>query len=53
MDSTSNAPGMCVQISWNGGTSWTVLEYTHSKYNNGYIPVGCVAHTWGWCLDGD
>jgi hypothetical protein len=52
-DSTSGSPKICVEISWNGGTSWTAakstptLSTTEATYN-----LGGTADTWGraWAL---
>jgi hypothetical protein len=47
-DSTSNSPRMCVQLSWNGGTSWTTAKSTPvlSTSMNTYI-LGGATDTWG------
>jgi hypothetical protein len=39
---------MCVQLSWNGGTSWTAAQSTAtlSTVENTYL-LGGAANTWG------
>jgi hypothetical protein len=52
-DSTANTPAMCVQLSWNGGLSWTsalttpTLSTTTATYT-----LGGPANNWGrtWAL---
>ena len=48
VDNTSNAPKMCVQLSSNGGTSWTAAKTTAtlSTTEATYI-LGGAADTWG------
>jgi hypothetical protein len=47
-DSTANAPMMCVQLSWNGGTSWTAAQTTTTLTTTevSYL-LGGAANTWG------
>ena len=47
-DSTSGSPRFCVQLSWNGGASWTtaLTSGTLSTAETIYI-VGGVTNTWG------
>lgn len=47
-DSTSNSPVMCVQLSWDGGTTWTAAKTTNTLTTNtaSYI-LGGAADTWG------
>lgn len=47
-DSTSGAPKICVQLSWNGGTKWTSAKSTTtlSTAEATYI-LGGAADTWG------
>jgi hypothetical protein len=47
-DSTSGAPKMCVQLSWNGGTSWTTSKSTPTLTTSmaSYV-LGGPADTWG------
>jgi len=53
-DSKTGAPKMCVQLSWNGGVTWTAAKSTAtlSKSVATYI-LGGVADTWGrtWVVD--
>jgi hypothetical protein len=48
VDSTSGTPRFCVQLSWNGGASWTtaITSGTLSTAETIYI-VGGVSNTWG------
>jgi hypothetical protein len=48
VDSTSGAPKICVQLSWNGGTSWTTAKQTSTltTAEATYI-LGGAADTWG------
>ena len=48
VDNTANAPKTCVQLSWNGGTSWTAAKTTAtlSTTEATYI-LGGAADTWG------
>jgi hypothetical protein len=48
VDSTTGAPRFCVQMSWNGGTSWTtaVTSATLSTAETVYT-LGGVTNTWG------
>jgi choice-of-anchor B domain-containing protein len=52
-DSTSSAPKMCVQLSWNGGTTWTTAKQTTTLTTSQatYI-LGSPVDTWGrtWAL---
>jgi beta-lactamase superfamily II metal-dependent hydrolase len=47
-DSTTGKPQICVQLSWDGGTSWTtsLLTPTLSKTETAYI-LGGQTNTWG------
>jgi hypothetical protein len=47
-DSTNNAPKLCVQISWNGGITWTTAKQTTTlgTAETTYI-LGDPADTWG------
>jgi hypothetical protein len=53
VSSTANAPKMCVQLSWNGGSSWTAAQSTTTLTTAPatYI-LGGAANTWGrtWTL---
>jgi choice-of-anchor B domain-containing protein len=52
-DSTSNAPKICVQLSWNGGASWTTAKQTPTLTTAEKIYVlGSPVDTWGrsWTL---
>ncbi len=48
VDSTSNAPKMCVQLSWDGGTTWTTAQSTPTLATSAttYI-LGSSTDTWG------
>ena len=48
VDSTSGSPRFCIQLSWNGGSSWTtpVTSATLSTAETMYI-LGGVTNTWG------
>lgn len=48
VDSASNAPKMCVQLSWDGGASWTTAKSTPTLTTSEatYI-LGGAADTWG------
>jgi hypothetical protein len=52
-DSTSSAPKMCVQLSWDGGTTWTTAKQTPTLTTSEatYI-LGSPTDTWGrtWTL---
>ena len=52
-DSTSSAPKLCVQLSWNGGTTWTTAKQTPTLTTSEatYI-LGSQTDTWGriWTL---
>ncbi|HET9905451.1 MAG TPA: hypothetical protein VFQ23_02385, partial [Anaerolineales bacterium] len=47
-DASAGAPKLCVEISWNGGTSWTAVKSTPnlSSTQATYI-LGGAADTWG------
>lgn len=53
VDSTSGAPKLCVQLSWNGGSSWTTAKQTPNltTAEQSYV-LGGPADTWGhaWTL---
>jgi len=53
-DSSSNNPKMCVEISWNGGTSWTAAKQTTNLTSSEVTyTLGGTADTWGrspWTL---
>ena len=48
VDSTANAPKMCVQLSWDGGANWTAAQSTPALTTGEatYI-LGGPANTWG------
>ena len=47
-DSTSGAPKLCVQISWNGGASWTAAKSTATlTTSEAAYTLGGVANNWG------
>jgi large repetitive protein len=49
VDSTSGSPIMCVQLSWDGGTTWTTTPLSTStlKTTNATYILGGAANTWG------
>jgi hypothetical protein len=52
-DATGGAPRMCVQLSWNGGTSWTTAKTTANlTTSEATYTLGGAADTWGrtWSL---
>lgn len=47
-DSTSGSPRMCVQLSWNGGTTWTAAKATGTLGTSlATFTLGGAADTWG------
>jgi hypothetical protein len=48
VDGTSGAPKLCVQLSWDGGSSWTTAKQTPTltKTEQSYL-LGGPADTWG------
>ncbi len=48
VDSTTGSPKLCVQLSWNGGTTWTTTKSTAtlSTTELAYV-LGGAADTWG------
>jgi hypothetical protein len=47
-DSTAGSPRMCVQLSWNGGTSWTAVKQTGTLGTSmGTFMLGSAADLWG------
>jgi hypothetical protein len=52
-DSLSNAPKICIQISWNGGATWTTAKTTTTlTTSNTTYTLGSPTDTWGrtWAL---
>jgi choice-of-anchor B domain-containing protein len=52
-DSTSSAPRMCVQLSWDGGTTWTAAKQTSTlTTSEATYVLGSPVDTWGrtWTL---
>jgi hypothetical protein len=48
VDSTSNAPKFCVQLSWNGGSSWTTAKPTGTlTTSEATYLLGGASDTWG------
>jgi hypothetical protein len=48
VDSTSGSPKMCVQLSWDGGVSWTAAQATSTLTTTmATRTLGGVANTWG------
>jgi hypothetical protein len=54
VNNTANAPRMCVQLSWNGGTSWTAAQMTPTlTTTSATYPLGGASDLWGrtsWTL---
>lgn len=53
VDSTNGAPKICVQLSWNGGTSWTTAKQTSTlSTSEATYTLGSTSDTWGraWSL---
>lgn len=53
VDSTSGAPKLCVQLSWNGGSSWTAAKQTSTlTTSEATYTLGSTSDTWGhaWTL---
>jgi hypothetical protein len=47
-DSTTGAPMMCVQLSWDGGTTWTAAKNTATlTTSEATYTLGGIADTWG------
>ena len=47
-DSTSGAPRFCIQLSWNGGASWTAAKTTSTlTTSEATYLLGGLADTWG------
>lgn len=47
-DSSSNSPTFCVQLSWDGGTTWTTAKSTATlSTTNTTYTLGGAADTWG------
>jgi hypothetical protein len=47
-DSASNTPRLCVQISWDGGTTWTTAQQTATLGTSEVTYVlGGASNTWG------
>lgn len=51
-DSTTGAPKMCVEVSWNGGASWTAAKSTNLTASEVAYTLGGTGDTWGrsWAL---
>jgi hypothetical protein len=48
VDSTSGSPKLCVQLSWNGGVSWTTAKATTSlTRNEATYLLGSASDLWG------
>ncbi len=48
VDSVTGAPKMCVQISWDGGSTWTAAKATSNlTTSSGTYKLGGSADTWG------
>ena len=48
VDSTSGSPRMCVQLSWNGGVSWTTAQATSTLSTTmSTRTLGSATNTWG------
>lgn len=47
-DSASNTPRICVQISWNGGATWTTAQQTSTLgTTEATYTLGGISNTWG------
>ena len=46
-DSSAGAPKLCVEISWNGGISWTAAKSTNLTTTQTTYVLGGPADTWG------
>lgn len=47
-DSASNTPRMCVQISWDGGVTWTAAQQTSTLgTTEATYTLGSISNTWG------
>jgi hypothetical protein len=47
-DSTSNSPKICVQLSWDGGTTWTAAQSTPTlTTSTAAYTLGGAANNWG------
>ncbi len=51
-DSTTGSPKMCVEISWNGGASWTAAKSTNLTTSEVAYTLGGTSDLWGrtWAL---
>ncbi len=48
VDSTSNSPFMCVQLSWDGGSTWTTTKSTSTlTTNEATYTLGGASDNWG------
>jgi hypothetical protein len=48
VDATAGDPRMCVQLSWNGGVSWTAAQSTATlTTSNAAYTLGTPTQTWG------
>jgi hypothetical protein len=48
VSSISNAPKICIQISWNGGATWTTAKSTSTlTTTNATYNLGSAVDTWG------
>ena len=48
VDGTAGAPKLCVQISWNGGATWTAVKSTPTlTTSEATYLLGGTTHTWG------
>lgn len=53
VDSSSNAPHMCVQLSWDGGTTWTTTKTTPTlSTSQTTYTLGGPTDTWGRTWNG-
>ncbi len=52
-DSTTGSPQMCVQLSWDGGTTWTTAKSTSTlTTSEATYTLGGTGDTWGRTWDG-
>ena len=47
VDGTTGGPEMCVELSWDGGTSWTGTKITFVTVLESTYFLGSIADTWG------
>jgi WD40 repeat protein len=52
VNSASSSPSMCVQLSWNGGVTWTTTQSTPLSTTNTLYTLGGIGNVWGrtWAI---